>query len=149
MEKKDKIKVCKSIDIESHSVEDTTRFGIELSTCLKGGEVVLLSGPLGCGKTVFTKGIARGLNIEDTITSPSFAIMLEYQGDLNLYHFDFYRIDDSNEMEELLQDYIYKNDGVVVIEWGEKVSDVLNTYILVTFNFDNDLRVIKIEWRGY
>lgn len=149
MEKKDKIQVCRYFEMESCSMEKTIQYGEELGKKLKGGEVILLSGPLGSGKTIFTKGIALGLNIEDIVTSPSFAIMCEYQGNFNLYHFDFYRIDDPVEMEELLQDYIYRTDGVVVVEWGEKVSNILNMYILVTFSFHNGGRIIKVEWRGY
>jgi len=137
------------MEIESCSVENTIQLGMEFTEKLKGGEVVLLSGPLGCGKTMFTKGIAYGLKVEDTINSPSFSIMCEYKGDLNLYHFDFYRIDELAEMEELLQDYIFRGDGVVVIEWGEKVCSMLDKYILVTFRFHNDCRTIKFEWMGY
>ncbi|MGQ9615258.1 MAG: tRNA (adenosine(37)-N6)-threonylcarbamoyltransferase complex ATPase subunit type 1 TsaE [Spirochaetota bacterium] len=133
----------------SNSYDDTLSFGREIGSSLKGGEVILLIGELGCGKTVLTKGIAEGIGIEEIITSPSFTILNIYDGPLCLYHFDFYRIDDKGEMEDLLEDYLYLKDGVVVIEWGEKVIELLDSYILVEIEISDPSRKIKITRKGF
>lgn len=133
----------------SNSYDDTLAFGREIGSSLKGGEVILLIGELGCGKTVLTKGIAEGIGIKETITSPSFTILNIYDGPLFLYHFDFYRIDDKGEMEDLLEDYLYLKDGVVVIEWGEKVIELLDSYILVEIEISDPSRKIKITRKGF
>jgi len=119
-------------------------YGKKFGGTLIGGEVVLLSGSLGSGKTSFTKGIALGLGINENVTSPSFPIMNEYIGKIRLYHFDFYRIDDKLEIEDLLEDYIYKIEGVTVIEWGEKIISRLNVYFLVHFELINSNRLLTI-----
>jgi len=119
-------------------------YGKKFGGTLIGGEVVLLSGSLGSGKTSFTKGIALGLGINENVTSPSFPIMNEYIGKIRLYHFDFYRIDDELEIEDLLEDYIYKIEGVTVIEWGEKIISRLNVYFLVHFELINSNRLLTI-----
>lgn len=128
----------------SKSFEDTINYGKKFGGALIGGEVVLLSGSLGSGKTAFTKGIALGLGINENVTSPSFSIMNEYIGKIRLYHFDFYRIDDELEIEDLLEDYIYKIEGVTVIEWGEKIISRLNVYFLVHFELINSNRLLTI-----
>jgi tRNA threonylcarbamoyladenosine biosynthesis protein TsaE len=116
---------------------------MNIGRTLTGGEVILLIGELGCGKTAFTKGVALGLYIEDVITSPSFSLLNEYRGRLDLYHFDFYRIDDRAEIESLLEDYIYKPGAVTVIEWGEKTVDLLDDYLLFRFEILNGARRIR------
>jgi len=132
---------------QSYTFRDTVKHGKQFGATLKGGEVILLSGPLGCGKTAFTKGIAQGLGIGENVTSPSFTIMNEYEGEITLYHFDFYRIEDPAEMEELLEDYIYRKKGVSVIEWGEQMEDRMNDYIHIRFEIFDTYRVITIERR--
>lgn len=133
----------------SNSYDDTLAFGRKIGSSLKGGEVILLIGELGSGKTVLTKGIAEGIGIEETITSPSFTILNIYDGPLFLYHFDFYRLDNKSEMEDLLEDYLYLKDGVVVIEWGEKVIELLDSYILVEIDIPDPSRKIKITRKGF
>ncbi|MCX4286286.1 MAG: tRNA (adenosine(37)-N6)-threonylcarbamoyltransferase complex ATPase subunit type 1 TsaE, partial [Clostridia bacterium] len=98
----------------------------QLGRTLSGGETVLLSGEMGAGKTHFVKGIAVGLEISDVITSPTFALHNSYTGRLTLNHFDFYRIDDSSEVEILgLNEFFYDDRGVSVIEWGENIADLI------------------------
>lgn len=105
------------------SYKQTVKLGEKYSKTLKGGDVVLLDGDLGAGKTVFTKGIAKGLGITDEITSPTYAYMNDYQG--KLYHFDCYRLSSGEDAEALgLTDYFYSN-GICVIEWSENIKDVL------------------------
>lgn len=103
----------------SKSVEDTYALARKIAERLKGGEVILLNGNLGAGKTTFTKGLAKALGIDEVVTSPTFTFMKEYKGRLSLYHFDMYRAEDEDELYELgLSDYLYA-DGVCVIEWNE------------------------------
>jgi tRNA threonylcarbamoyladenosine biosynthesis protein TsaE len=136
------------MQFQSQSFEDTVKFGEKLGCSLRGGEVIILSGVLGSGKTAFTKGIALGIGIRETVTSPSFSILNEYKGEIDLYHFDFYRIDDSTEMEDLFEDYIYKDRGVVVIEWGDSILQSIQDYIYIQFKLTDSGRVISIERRN-
>ncbi|MGN1372487.1 MAG: tRNA (adenosine(37)-N6)-threonylcarbamoyltransferase complex ATPase subunit type 1 TsaE [Candidatus Coproplasma sp.] len=107
----------------SHSERDTMQFATEYSKTLKGGDVVLLNGEMGAGKTVFVKGIAKGLGIDDEILSPTYAYMNDYYG--KLYHYDCYRLSCGEQAERLgLTDYFYA-DGICVIEWAENIADVL------------------------
>ncbi len=124
---------------------ETKDIGKKFGKRLKGGDVVVLDGVLGGGKTVFTKGIGEALEISDIITSPSFAILNIYEGRINLYHFDLYRIDDEEEIELLMQDYLYNLDGVTVIEWGKKVEYILDNYYLIEIEIGNEgERIISI-----
>lgn len=107
----------------SGSERATVEFAKEYSKTLRAGDVVLLNGDMGAGKTVFCKGIAQGLGIEDEILSPTYAYMNDYDG--KLYHYDCYRLNSGAEAERLgLTDYFYGN-GVCVIEWAENIADVL------------------------
>jgi tRNA threonylcarbamoyladenosine biosynthesis protein TsaE len=132
----------------SRSLDETIRCGENIGRSLEGGEVLILSGQLGSGKTVLAKGIAAGLGVQDTVTSPSFAILNVYRGRLDLYHFDFYRLEDPSEMEEMLEDYAYRRGGVAVIEWGERVLAHLGEYVIIRFQVFADHRLITLERRG-
>lgn len=113
----------------SKSVEDTYALARKIAERLKGGEVILLNGNLGAGKTTFTKGLAKALRIDEVVTSPTFTFMKEYKGRLSLYHFDMYRAEDEDELYELgLSDYLYMN-GVCVIEWN-KFESVPNPIVI-------------------
>ena len=135
------------MQFHSHSFDDTVECGKKFGCSLKGGEVIILSGELGSGKTAFAKGIALALGIYETVTSPSFSILNEYSGHINLFHFDFYRLEDESEIEDLLEDYVYRKGGVTVIEWGEKILEKLQIYILIQFRFINTARLITIKRR--
>ena len=114
-----------SLEIVSGSAERTRRIGLKIGQATAPGDVVLLVGPLGVGKTCLTQGVARGLGIEDYAMSPSFVLIREYRGRLPLYHIDFYRLDRLEEVAELgLDDYLY-GSGVCVIEWADKALEVL------------------------
>jgi tRNA threonylcarbamoyladenosine biosynthesis protein TsaE len=109
----------------SHSPEQTREFGASLGELALPGDIYLLVGSLGTGKTCLTQGIAWGLNIKEYTLSPSFVIVRELYGRLPLYHIDLYRLDHIEEIAELgLDDYLYGN-GVCVIEWAEKGLSVL------------------------
>ena len=110
----------------SHSVADTEAFASKLASNFVGGEVLLLHGELGAGKTHFVKGLAAGLGIDDVVTSPTFALHNSYAGRLTLNHFDFYRIEDSEEVVVLgLNEFFYDKHAVAAIEWSENIADLL------------------------
>ncbi len=114
------------ISFVSNSADETFEYAKKLAEKLPGGSVILLSGDLGVGKTVFAKGFAKGLGIDAPVTSPTFTIMQVYDsGRLPLYHFDVYRITDEDEMYEVgFEDYIY-GDGISLIEWPEKIEGLV------------------------
>lgn len=105
---------------------DTVSFGIELAKNAEAGTVIALTGDLGAGKTTLTKSIAKGLGIDDIITSPTFNIVKEYDsGRLPLYHFDVYRVGDVDEMYEIgCEEYFY-GDGVCVVEWADLIEEIM------------------------
>lgn len=111
---------------ETTSVEETCALAGKLGSKAVSGQVYLLSGDLGTGKTAFAQGFASGLGIDDYVNSPTFTIMQIYDsGRMPLYHFDVYRIGDSSEMDELgYEEYFYGN-GVTLIEWPEMIEDIL------------------------
>ena len=111
---------------ESFSEEMTFNIGKELGKKADKGEIICLEGDLGVGKTVFTKGFAEGLDIEDNIDSPTFTIVQEYlEGRIPLYHFDGYRIGDISEMDEIgYEDYFF-GEGVCLIEWASRIEELL------------------------
>ncbi len=115
----------------SHSAKETLEFASEYVKTLNKGDVVLLNGEMGAGKTVFAKGVAQGLGIEDEVLSPTYAYMNDYSG--KLYHYDCYRFSCGAQAEALgLCDYFY-SDGICLIEWAENIKDVLpETYKTVT-----------------
>ncbi|MBR3307741.1 MAG: tRNA (adenosine(37)-N6)-threonylcarbamoyltransferase complex ATPase subunit type 1 TsaE [Lachnospiraceae bacterium] len=111
---------------ESSGYEDTLALGRKLGESLPAGSIITLEGELGAGKTVFTKGVALGLGIDETVTSPTFTLLAVYEGGrLPLYHFDVYRIEEPEEMLEVgLDEYLY-GDGICVIEWAERIEELL------------------------
>lgn len=114
------------MEYDSFSPEDTFRLAKEMGKKAKAGDVFCLNGDLGVGKTLFSQGFAKGLGIKENVSSPTFTIVQEYdEGRLKLYHFDVYRIEDAEEMEEVgFTDMVY-GDGVCLIEWAEKILDIL------------------------
>lgn len=113
--------------IISNSVEETIGLGAKLAKRLRRGSVVALVGELGSGKTVLTKGLAKGLGVKDVryVNSPTFVIIKEYKGKLPLYHFDLYRLNRSSAIDAgIFQEYFY-GDGVTVIEWADRIGGLL------------------------
>lgn len=109
----------------SNSPDETQSFAADMAKRLTAGDVLCLYGDLGAGKTAFVQGLAKGLGIDEPITSPTFTIVNEYEGRLPLYHFDVYRIADSDEMYEVgFDEYVY-GEGVSVIEWPQLIADIL------------------------
>lgn len=114
------------MEFEIYSVDDTTQLGIKLGNLLNTGDIICLTGDLGTGKTHITKGIAKGLGINDNITSPTFTIVNEYDtGRLKLNHFDVYRVSDPDEIYAIgFDDYIF-SDAVSIIEWANYIEEIL------------------------
>ena len=110
----------------TNSEEETEALGARLAAVLTPGTVVAFTGDLGAGKTAFTRGLARGLGVTDRVTSPTFTIVNEYEGDrLPLFHFDMYRLASSEELFDIgWEDYLQRG-GVCAVEWSENVSDAL------------------------
>ncbi|MDD4236970.1 MAG: tRNA (adenosine(37)-N6)-threonylcarbamoyltransferase complex ATPase subunit type 1 TsaE [Desulfotomaculaceae bacterium] len=107
------------------SPEETARIGLMLGSFLRAGDIVCLQGELGAGKTCFAKGVARGMGIEGPVTSPTFTLVNEYHGELTLYHLDVYRLNGSDDMDDLGYEEFFYGDGVTLVEWAERVREVL------------------------
>ncbi len=117
----------------------TEALGERLGRACRGGEIVELVSDIGGGKTTFVRGLARGLDSKDPVASPTFTVVREYQGRLKLYHFDFYRLQDAGVVGAELSEHIQDKSGVVAIEWGEVVHDILPTErIRITFSKQSD-----------
>lgn len=114
---------------------------------LKEGDILSLTGELGAGKTCFVKGLATGLGIEKTITSPTFNLIREYKGKLPLYHFDVYRIKKVDELFDLGYEEYFFGDGVTVVEWGDKIAGLFpESHLRIEFTRmdDPDKRRLKV-----
>lgn len=110
----------------SRGTDETISLGRRLGAVLRAGDVLVLTGDLGAGKTQLTKGIAQGMGIEDDVTSPTFTIEMVYEGDeLPLYHFDLYRLADADELDDIGLFDVLGGDGPCVLEWGEQFADEL------------------------
>lgn len=131
----------------SKSAEETEEIGKELGSKLKKGQVVSLRGSLGAGKTVFAKGIARALGINESIVSPTFTLVQEYDGAEKLYHLDIYRLSGEDEFESMGGEEFLYPDGITLIEWSEKIEDMLpDDTLFVNIEIeDNQDRVIEIK----
>ena len=127
---------------------ETDEFAAKLAGFLRPGDVIALEGDLGAGKTTFTKGLARGLEIKKTVNSPTFTIIKEYHGRMPLYHMDVYRVADS--YEDLGFDEYFDGDGVTVVEWAHLIEEQLPTNRLTVFLFQEgqEKRKIVFEPRG-
>ena len=133
---------------ESKNTEQTIRFAEKIGKLLKKGDVIAYTGGLGAGKTTFTRGLALGLGLEDSVCSPTFSIVNEYRGkDLTLYHFDMYRIMGAEELETTgFYDYPLE-ESVFAVEWSENISDELpdDTIYIDIQRVDDETRLITIK----
>lgn len=131
----------------SQSEKETKQLGFNLSKKVVKGSVISLRGSLGAGKTVFAKGFAEGLGITEAIVSPTFTLVQEYDGVLKMYHLDLYRLSGEDEFESMGgEDFLYP-DGLTLIEWSEKIEDMLpDNTIFINITIDKDLkRIIDIK----
>lgn len=133
------------------SPEETVALGKKIGGMLKNGDVIAMQGTLAAGKTTITKGIAAALGIEDTITSPTFCLISEYQGKMPLYHMDVYRLNGAEDFAELGTDDMIYGNGVSIIEWSEKIITELprKTILLRITPQEDGTRLIEIDnWQN-
>ena len=138
------------IRLNIKSSDETFLLGKRLGELLHPGMIICLSGDLGAGKTHFTKGVAEGLEVDDYVTSPTYTLINEYSGRLPLYHFDVYRLENSEELNELgYQEYFYGN-GVTIIEWADIITDAIpkNRLWILIHKTEGDKRRIILDGIG-
>ena len=135
------------LTFRTSSAEETIELGKKIGKLLKKGDIIAMQGTLAAGKTTITKGIAQALGITETITSPTFCLISEYQGTMPLYHMDVYRLDGREDFINLGTDDMLYGDGVSIIEWSEKIMDELpsNTIVLKITPQDDGTRLIEID----
>ncbi len=138
---------------ETYTPEETEAIGEKMGRAAQMGQIYCLSGDLGVGKTVFTKGFAKGLGVTEHVTSPTFAIVNEYEGRLPLYHFDVYRISCEEEMEDTGYEEYFYGQGVSLVEWAELVQELIPqdaVWITVEKDYtkDDDYRCITVRQKG-
>jgi tRNA threonylcarbamoyladenosine biosynthesis protein TsaE len=119
--KPEQAEFVRDIEVITCSPEETVKLGEKLARLLKGGAVIALKGTLGAGKTCLAGGIARGLGVTETVTSPTYTIIHEYEGRLPFYHIDAYRLSGDGDFESLGAEDLLYGEGVTVIEWSERV----------------------------
>ena len=142
----------KNYIFKSYSENDTKEFAKKLASNFKNGDVIVLTGDLGSGKTKFTEGFLSYFGLEDEISSPTFTIVNEYhKNDINIYHFDVYRLEDSSEFYAIGGEEYFEN-GICLIEWGELIEDALpNEYIKIDFSRNDsneNERILNIQSIG-
>ena len=136
-----------------YTTEDTINIAYKLAKIMENGGIILLDGDLGAGKTVFTTGIAKAINVHEFIKSPTFTIVNEYQGDKKLNHFDVYRLESEDDLDDI-GFWEYLEDGsFVVIEWSKKIASILpkdNIEVTITKDLTKglDYRIITLKFNG-
>ena len=135
------------LEFTTKTSEETIELGFKIGQKLKKGNIIAMQGTLAAGKTTITKGIAKALEITDTITSPTFRLISEYYGKMPLYHMDVYRLEGSEDFENLGTEDMLYGDGVCIIEWSEKIMDSLpkETIIINIQPQDDGSRKIQIS----
>ena len=131
------------------NLEETIKFGHNFSLDLKAKSIILLKGQIGAGKTSLVKGIAEGLQIKENITSPTFALSHHYNsGKLPLIHMDLYRLEETSSAQELFleeEEELEQNNGIMVIEWPEKIISLVDEYWLIEIKYsEGSGRILKI-----
>lgn len=135
------------IKFVTNNTEETIELGKKIGNYLRKGDVIAMQGTLAAGKTTITKGIAQSLDISETITSPTFCLISEYEGKMPLYHMDVYRLDNEEDFANLgTEDMIYGN-GVSIVEWSEKIMNELpkKTIILKIEPQEDGSRIITLD----
>jgi len=135
--------------VHTSSADETERLGERIGRALGPGVVVALIGELGAGKTTLTKGIARGLQVPDLVHSPTFTLIHEHKGRVPVYHFDLYRLETPEELDDLgYEDYFY-GDGACIVEWAEKIEKLLPADRLeIRITGEDDDRTFEIRATG-
>lgn len=137
--------------IRTEGPEETRAFGSLLANRLLAGDVLLLTGDLGAGKSELTRGIAKGLGVTETVTSPTFTILNVYEsGKTPLYHFDWYRLQDSDELYDMGMDEYLGGDGIAVVEWPERCEDAIpeKNLLIRIHTINENTREITLQPQG-
>lgn len=138
-----------TLTLTSEGADETIRIGQAIGRFLQKGDIVALIGELGSGKTCITQGIARGINVPESyyVTSPTFTLINEYPGKIPLYHLDIYRLSGSQDLIDMGYEEYFYGDGVIIIEWAEKIRDILtdDTLFIHLIYVDENTRTIKIS----
>lgn len=131
------------------SAEAMVELGKTIGELVHPGSIIALVGDLGVGKTTLVQGMAQGLNISENITSPTFTLIKEYSGRLDLYHADVYRLEDPEEILDLGLEELLCGDGVVVLEWADRIMHLLpEEYLEISIAMHVNIRLVEITARG-
>ncbi|CAI8336178.1 MAG: tRNA threonylcarbamoyladenosine biosynthesis protein TsaE [Acidimicrobiaceae bacterium] len=142
------VNLIPAVSGKTFSVEETRSLASLLSKVFQAGDVVVLSGDLGAGKTAFTQGLGLGLGVEHPVTSPTFTLANKYEGELTLNHLDVYRLEHFQEVEELGLSELIDSNSLTVIEWGNVISSVLTEgYLEISLSLGESLDERTIEFR--
>jgi tRNA threonylcarbamoyladenosine biosynthesis protein TsaE len=132
----------------THCADETVDLGIKIGKQLKANDIVALSGNLGAGKTTLIQGITQGLGVKDAVTSPTFALIHQYQGKLLVFHIDLYRLDNFEQIHDLGIEEYFMSDGVCLIEWSDKLGKLLpsKAYNIELKYLKENERQICVSW---
>lgn len=140
------------LELRARTAEDTREVGEAMSASLRARDAVVLTGELGAGKTTFVQGVARGLGIEDQVSSPTFTLVKEYRGILDIAHVDVYRLERVQDVVDLGLDELGDGEGVLLVEWGDAVEDLLPDerlrVELTTEDLVSDVRRLRVSALG-
>jgi tRNA threonylcarbamoyladenosine biosynthesis protein TsaE len=140
------------LELRARTAEDTREVGEAMSASLRARDAVVLTGELGAGKTTFVQGVARGLGIEDQVSSPTFTLVKEYRGILDIAHVDVYRLERVQDVVDLGLDELGDGEGVLLVEWGDAVEDLLPDerlrVELTTEDLESDVRRLRVSALG-
>lgn len=136
------------LEIHLKDQEDTRMLGYTLASLLQPGDIVILTGELGAGKTTLVQGLARGLGIGNKVSSPTFVLIREYQGRYPLFHVDLYRLEGEQALEELGLEEYWERGGITVIEWGERLPLLPSEYLRIRLEYAGAGRRATLEARG-
>ncbi|MCF7894570.1 MAG: tRNA (adenosine(37)-N6)-threonylcarbamoyltransferase complex ATPase subunit type 1 TsaE [Candidatus Omnitrophica bacterium] len=137
--------------ITSKSTFQTRSLGKDFSTILKKRDIVLLEGQLGGGKTTFVKGLAKGLGYKGEVLSPSYTLVRRYKiNKIVINHIDLYRLDKKSLSSIDMEEYLYNENSISIVEWGQKLKPYLDKYLIIKFSFLNmEKRKLVISQKGY
>ena len=141
-----------TVATSTRSADETSLLAQRVGALLRAGDVVVLAGELGVGKTVFAKGVARALGITEPVVSPTFTIVRQYEGTVPLVHVDVYRIDHVQELYDIGLDELIGDDSVTLVEWGDRVSTILPPDrlegVIGADELDDDARPFRVDAVG-